>query len=48
MRGTIIIVNDVAHVNGGTAQVALLDANRLASLGYKVIFFLPLHRWLGA
>lgn len=39
MRGTIVIVNDVAHVNGGTAQVALLDANRLASLGYKVILF---------
>jgi len=39
MRETIVIVNDVAHVNGGTAQVALLDANGLASLGYKVFLF---------
>lgn len=39
MRGTVIIVNDVAHVNGGVAQVAILDANGLVALGYKVIFF---------
>jgi glycosyltransferase involved in cell wall biosynthesis len=36
---TVIVVNDVAHVNGGTAQVALLGANGLASLGYKVYLF---------
>lgn len=36
---TIVIVNDFAYVNGGSAQVALASAKALAARGYNVILF---------
>jgi len=36
---TIVVVNDFAYVNGGSAQVALASAKALAAKGYKVILF---------
>ncbi|GAB1723634.1 MAG: glycosyltransferase [Nitrospira sp. CR1.1] len=36
---TILVLNDFAYVNGGSAQVALASAKALASRGYKVILF---------
>src|SRR5258708_32283839 len=37
--GTVIVVNEVADVEGGPAKVALFGANGLAALGYKVYLF---------
>lgn len=36
---TILVVNDFAYVNGGSAQVALASAKALAARGYNVILF---------
>ena len=35
----IVVVNDFAHVNGGTAQVALASAGELARRGHRVTVF---------
>lgn len=36
---TIVVVNDFAYVNGGSAQVALASAKALAARGHRVIVF---------
>lgn len=36
---TIVVVNDFAYVNGGSAQVALASAKALAARGYHVVLF---------
>ncbi|MCC2642180.1 MAG: glycosyl transferase group 1 [Nitrospira sp.] len=36
---TIVVVNDFAYVNGGSAQVALVSAKALAAREYNVILF---------
>ncbi|MCX7672257.1 MAG: glycosyltransferase [Thiobacillaceae bacterium] len=37
----IIIINDVAHVNGGAAKVCIEEAKALAIRGLQVTFFAP-------
>jgi glycosyltransferase involved in cell wall biosynthesis len=36
---TVVIVNDVAHVNGGAGQIALSSARELARRGHSVVLF---------
>lgn len=38
---TVVVINDVANVNGGAAKVAIEEAKGLARFGIEVIFFAP-------
>ncbi len=42
----VVMINDTAHINGGAAKIAIMEACGLADRGHKVLFIsavLPVH-----